>query len=94
MMPTLPEAEIRAAVAAGDWSRAMALLTEHERELLIALPQASGKIDSVAPWMALLRAQRTLLAELERARAAAGAALQRMRSEQRGVHAYRQGSLQ
>lgn len=94
MMPTLPEAEIRAAVAAGDWSHAMALLTEHERELLLALPQTTGEIDSVAPWMALLSAQRALLAELERARAAAGAALQRLRVEQRGVHAYRQGSLQ
>lgn len=94
MTPVLPEAEIRAAVAAEDWPYALALLAEHERELLTVLAQTAGRIEAAAPWRALLGAQRTLLAELERARSAAGEQLRQLGSDRRGLRAYRRETLQ
>lgn len=89
MIPSLPAAAIREAVAAGDWDAADALLSAHETELRAACAEDSpAEARCRQSWVELLAAQRALIDELRGARDEAGAALERLGRERRGVAAY------
>lgn len=91
MIPALPVAGIRAAVAADDWSAAEALLAEHEAALRASCSDASlAETRCRDSWLELLAAQRQLVEELRGARDEAGRALDRLGRERRGVSAYLQ----
>lgn len=89
MIPQLPVDAIREAVAAGDWEAAAALMADHEAQLRVAFagdsPAEAGRHGA---WLELLSAQRGLVEELRQARDEAGAALERIGHDRRGVHAY------
>lgn len=92
MIPALPAAAIREAVANGDWDTADALLSAHETELRAAcLEESPAEARCRESWIELLGAQRALIEELRSARDEAGAALERLGRERRGVAAYTQG---
>ena len=89
MIPALPVTAIRQAVADGEWDTVDALLSQHEAEL-----RAAGADGSIAEtrcresWIELLGAQRAMIEELRAARDEAGAALERLGRDRRGVTAY------
>lgn len=88
MVPSLPAAEVRAAIEAHDWPLATDLLGEHQR----ALTQALAAIDLAStprePWLDLLIAQRALLEELRLARDGVEASLARLNQDHRGARAW------
>lgn len=85
----LPAAEIRQAIAQGDFDAAHALLVDHETRLRAALEgDASVDAGDRQPWLDLLAAQRDLIDELRTARDDAGRALDRMGRDRRGMAAY------
>lgn len=89
MIPTLPSAAIREAIAGGDWDAADALLSQHEAELrALCTPDSLAEARQRESWIELLSAQRALIEELRTARDDAGAALERLGRERRGVAAY------
>lgn len=93
MIPTLPAAAIREAIAGGDWDAADALLSRHEAELRALCTQDSlAEARQREAWIELLSAQRALIAELRAARDDAGAALERLGRDRRGVSAYLQSA--
>ena len=92
MIPALPVAGIRQAVASGDYDEAHALLVRHEAELRAACtPESLAEARCRESWLALLAAQRDLVEELRAARDEAGRALDRLGRERRGVSAYLKG---
>jgi hypothetical protein len=89
MIPSLPIARVRAALDAGEFDRASALLKEHEREVRAAIATEPPDSRSRDTWLALLHAQRELVEHLQAARSNAGSALQRLRESHRGAAAYK-----
>lgn len=93
MIPALPVAAIRRAIADGQWDTVDALLSQHEAEL-----RATCTAESLAEarcresWIELLAAQRGMIEELRGARDEAGRELDRLARERRGVSAYLQSS--
>ena len=90
MIPTLPAAEVRAAIAAEDWDRATALLQAHGEAVAEALRRTDLSRTPHAPSLALLDAQRALTAELQAARDEVGRALGKLSRDQRGARAWQQ----
>jgi len=88
-VPTLPEAEVRAAMNAQQWEVAFGLLAEHDRALRDALGSADLSQASAAPWRDLLAQQNALLDDLIVLRDETAAILARMGRERRGALAYR-----
>lgn len=91
MSVDLPVAEIRAAVAAGEWEAAHALLERHEQALRDSFdPDSGAGMRSREALLELLAAQRSLIDELRGARDEAGRTLERMGRDRRGMAAYLQ----
>jgi len=89
MIPALPVAAIREAIARDDWGAAEALLAAHEAELRAAFDDgSSAETRCRESWLQLLSAQRDLVDELRAARDEAGRALDRLARDRRGVAAY------
>lgn len=88
MVPALPAANVRAAIGAGDWAQATALLAEHQRVLVSALSKTDLARESVAPWRELLLEQRALQDELRAARDEAGRELDKLGRGHRGARAW------
>lgn len=88
MVPHLPADEIRNAIAASDWPRAIDLLAVHQRELMVALGNIDPATVQREPWLDLLLAQRALLAELRIARNKAADALAQLTEDHRGARAW------
>jgi hypothetical protein len=87
----LPVAEIRACIAAGDFDRALALLSEHEAQLRDTFEDGTAAERGCREsWLELLAAQRGLIDELRRARDESAQALERMGRDRRAVSAYLQ----
>ncbi|MGQ4584396.1 hypothetical protein [Lysobacter sp. F60174L2] len=89
MIPALPLARVKQAMEAGDWDRASALLTEHERTVRETIATAPPDARNREAWLGLLHAQRELVEQLSAARNEAGSALQRLRQANRGAAAYK-----
>lgn len=92
MIPQLPTAAIRDAIAEDRLDEAGELIGHHAHAVQQAI--ADGKLDAGrrAAWQELLDQQRLLLNELQQARGEASDALQRLRGQRRGSHAYRQAA--
>lgn len=88
MIPVLPAEAIRRALDAGEWDMATELLAHHEHEVRSILADATPHTDSQASWLALLSAQRELLAQLTSARSETARSLQRLGRDRRGAKAY------
>lgn len=88
MIPSLPTAEIHAAIEACDWPHATTLLATHQRELTEALASVDLATTPREPWLNLLLAQRTLLDELRLARDRVESALTRLSRDHRGARAW------
>ncbi len=88
MVPELPTAGIRSAIAACDWPRAIELIAVHQRELMVALGSVDRATMDQAPWIDLLLAQRALLAEVRVARNQAADALAQLSEDHRGARAW------
>jgi len=87
-IPTLPGAQIRAALDASDWPQATALLAAHERELGEALATTDLTTTPHEPWQNLLLAQHALLEELRAARDKVEVSLARLGQDHRGARAW------
>ncbi|NUS38728.1 MAG: hypothetical protein HOQ02_06850 [Lysobacter sp.] len=87
VLPVLPAADIRGAVAAGDWTRASALVAGHDAQVRAAFVDPPPA-ESLAAWRDLLVEQQQLMLELQRQRDAAGEALARLQRERRAAHLY------
>lgn len=88
-VPTLPEAEIRAALHAEQWEHAFSLLEAHDRALREALDGMEVATLSAGPWRDLLDQQTALLADLTVVRDETARTLARMGRDRRGALAYR-----
>jgi len=88
-VPTLPEAQVRAAMHAQQWEVAIALLADHDRVLREALESVDFSQASAQPWRELLAQQQALLGDLVVMRDETAAILARMGRERRGTLAYR-----
>ena len=88
MVPQLPTALIRDAIAQDRLDDASELIGEHAREVQQAI--VDGRLDASRreAWQELLDQQRVLLTELQQARDASSEALKRMRGQRRGSDAY------
>lgn len=87
--PHLPEAELRAALHAEQWERAIELLEEHDRALRIALDGIDLTGPGAAPWRELLERQTSLLGDLTLVRDEIARNLARLGRDRRGALAYR-----
>jgi hypothetical protein len=87
-VPTLPAADIRCALDAGDWDQAGQMLAQHQQAVAQALGQVDWSRCDRTPWIDLLTAQRSLLDDLRTARDEAAAALQRLNADHRGARAW------
>ncbi|MGJ4730676.1 hypothetical protein [Luteimonas sp. SDU101] len=90
MIPVLPAAEVRAAIAAEDWDRATGLLQAHGQAVAGALSGADFESTPHAPWLELLEAQRALTEEIQAARDEVARALDKLSCNQRGARAWQQ----
>ena len=92
MIPQLPAARIRDAIAQDRLDEASELIGAHALQVQQAI--AAGKLDASRhqAWKQLLDEQRLLLDELQQARGEASDALQRLRGQRRGSNAYRQAA--
>ena len=88
MIPELPAEAIRRALDAGEWDMAAELLAGHEHEVRATLADTAPHADNKASWLALLSAQRELLAQLTSARSETARSLQRLGRDRRGAKAY------
>lgn len=88
MVPSLPAAQVRAAIDASDWPLATALLGEHQRALIQALAGVDLAAGPREPWLDLLLAQRALLEELRVARDRVEASLTRLNQDYRGARGW------
>lgn len=84
----LPAARIRTAIACDDWELATGLLGEHHHALVSALAKADLADEPIGPWRELLLEQRSLIGELQAARAEAGQALAKLGHDHRGARAW------
>lgn len=93
-VPTVPTAQLRAAIEAADWAAASQLLDHHHQETTRALAARAQGTTDVAPaeWVELLVAQRAMLEEIRKARDAAERALSGLGQQHRGARAYLQQS--
>lgn len=87
VLPILPADDIRAAVAAGDWTRASVLVARHDALVRAAFVDPP-KDDARAAMTDLLAQQQALMLELRQQRDAAGDALARLQRERRAAHLY------
>lgn len=87
-VPSLPAAEVRAAIEAHDWPLATALLDEHQRATMQALAAVDLAASPREPWLDLQQGQCALLAELRAARDAAEASLARLNQDHRGARGW------
>ncbi|HEY5804897.1 MAG TPA: hypothetical protein VIT90_14495 [Lysobacter sp.] len=91
-VPELPVAQVRAAIAADDWSLADELLTQHHELVTLAVRDAGMPLPADGPWRellsGLLRDQNQLMGELKLARDEAEAALARLGADRRGAQAW------
>ena len=90
MIPVLPAAEVRAAIAGEDWDRASALLDAHGQAVAQALTKVDFSKTPHAPWLELLDAQHALTEEIRAARDDVARALDKLNSDQRGARAWQQ----
>ena len=92
MVPQLPTALIRDAIADDRLDEASELIGEHARQVQLAI--TDGRLDASRreAWQELLDQQRLLLTELQRARDESSEALKRMRGQRRGSDAYRRAA--
>ncbi len=90
MIPVLPSAQVRAAMAAEDWDRAMALLQAHGEAVAAALESIDFSTAPHAPWLALLEEQQALTDEIRQARDEVERVLGKLASDQRGARAWSQ----
>lgn len=92
MVPQLPTALIRDAIADDRLDEASKLIGEHARQVQLAI--TDGRLDASRreAWQELLDQQRLLLTELQRARDESSEALKRMRGQRRGSDAYRRAA--
>ena len=88
-VPTLPEAQVRAAMHAQQWEHAIELLADHDRALRAALDAVDLSQHAPEPWRGLLAQQNALLGDLIVMRDQTAAILARMGRERRGTLAYR-----
>ncbi|MGH8084402.1 MAG: hypothetical protein ACREPV_03910 [Lysobacter sp.] len=88
MIPVLPVEAIHRALDAGEWDMAAELLADHEHEVRTTLADTAPHPDNKASWLALLAAQRELLAQLTSARSETAQSLQRLGRDRRGAQAY------
>lgn len=91
MIPQLPLAAIRAAVAGDDWPRAEGLLAAHEQAVREALAPDGAVAADPAGWAALLQAQCALAAELRQRRDESARRLAEAGQGRRGALAYLAG---
>jgi hypothetical protein len=87
-VPVLPVAQVRAAIAADDWSRADELLAQHHDQVVEAVRATAAPLAADGAWLELLRAQNRLAIELKLARDDAQAALARLGADRRGAQAW------
>ncbi|MGO4220272.1 hypothetical protein AB4Y64_00185 [Lysobacter sp. TAF61] len=88
VVPTLPVVEVRAAIAAEDWSLADALLEQYHLDLVASLRKAGSPLPADGPWLDLLRQQDELIAELRSACDATELAIARLGADRRGARAW------
>ena len=90
MIPVLPVAEVRAAIAAEDWDVASALLNDHGNAVLHALASVDFSRTPHAPWQELLDAQQALTDEIRQVRDEVMRAIGKLGQDQRGARAWQQ----
>jgi len=90
MIPVLPVAEVRAAIAAEDWALATALLQAHGAAVAEALAAVDFSTTPREPWLELLDAQQALTQEIHHARDEVVRALDKLGQDQRGARAWQQ----
>lgn len=90
MIPPLPVAEVRAALATDDFDGAGSLLERHHHAVRAALAGIDLSNTPLAPWQALLATQQALAAEIRQARDEAAAAIDKIGRDQRGARAWQQ----
>ena len=90
MIPALPVAGVRAAIADEDWDLADALLRDHHAAVIAACAGPGFAAAPRGPWQALVEAQRALADEIRSARDEAGRALDKLGQDKRGARAWRQ----
>jgi hypothetical protein len=86
--PALPADEVRAAIAADDWSLAGTLLAQHHEQLTAIVRESGSPLRNDSLWLDLLRQQNALLDELREARDGVEAAIARLNSDRRGANAW------
>lgn len=92
MVPQLPTALIRDAIAQDRLDDASELIGEHARQVQRAITDGQLDASRREAWQELLDQQRLLLTELQRARDESSEALKRMRGQRRGSDAYRRAA--
>ncbi|MGY1407992.1 hypothetical protein ACW5EG_00205 [Luteimonas sp. A611] len=90
MTPVLPVVEVRAAIAAEDWTLATALLQAHGAAVAAALATVDFNKTPHAPWLELLDAQQALTDEIRQARDEVMRAIGKLGQDQRGARAWQQ----
>lgn len=88
MIPELPAAEVRAAIADEDWELASALVQAYGEAVVAAAGQVDFDRQPRGPWLDLLAAQRVLVDEIVAARDATARALEKLGRDQRGARAW------
>lgn len=90
MIPALPVAEVRAAIAAEDWDLASALLRDHGEAVVRVAASVDFSSTPHAPWLELLDAQQALTEEIRQARDEVVRAMDKLGQDQRGARAWAQ----
>lgn len=90
MIPVLPVAGVRAAIAAEDWDLASALLRDHGDAVVQALASVDFSREPHAPWQDLLDAQQALTEEIRQARDEVMRTIDKLGQDQRGARAWAQ----
>ncbi|WP_298576821.1 hypothetical protein [uncultured Luteimonas sp.] len=90
MIPVLPAAEVRAAIAVEDWDRAASLLQDHGEAVAAALATVDFERTPRQAWVELLDAQHALTEEIRLARDEVMRAIDKLGQDQRGARAWAQ----
>jgi len=90
MIPALPTAQVRAAIAADDWALAGTLLAEHDAAVAAACAGPGFEQAPREAWQDLLDAQRALAGEIRTGRDEAARALDKLGQDKRGARAWQQ----
>jgi hypothetical protein len=88
VIPQLPAAEVRAAIADEDWDLASSLVQAYGEAVVAAASAVDFDREPRGPWLDLLAAQRILADEILSARDAAAHALEKLGRDQRGARAW------